>query len=115
MHVHDLAHFTDVHLYCSLFLLNDVDPFFFFFFFFFGLQGWPAALSGRDLVGIAQTGSGKTLAVSSHTRAHTHTRTHSEVMPCVFPSLSAVHSSRNCPHQPPAVFGTWRWTDCMYP
>lgn len=26
-------------------------------------QGWPVALSGRDLVGIAQTGSGKTLAV----------------------------------------------------
>jgi len=27
-------------------------------------QGWPIALSGRDMVGIAQTGSGKTLAVS---------------------------------------------------
>lgn len=26
-------------------------------------QGWPIALSGRDIVGIAQTGSGKTLAV----------------------------------------------------
>jgi len=26
-------------------------------------QGWPLALSGRDLVGIAQTGSGKTLSV----------------------------------------------------
>ena len=25
-------------------------------------QGWPVALSGRDMVGIAQTGSGKTLA-----------------------------------------------------
>jgi len=25
-------------------------------------QGWPAALSGRDLIGIAQTGSGKTLS-----------------------------------------------------
>jgi len=30
-------------------------------------QGWPLALSGRDMVGIAQTGSGKTLAVSSVT------------------------------------------------
>lgn len=29
-------------------------------------QAWPIALSGRDLVGIAQTGSGKTLAVSIH-------------------------------------------------
>lgn len=26
-------------------------------------QGWPVALSGRDLVGIAQTGSGKTISV----------------------------------------------------
>ena len=25
-------------------------------------QGWPAALSGKDIVGIARTGSGKTLA-----------------------------------------------------
>ena len=25
-------------------------------------QGWPIAMSGRDLVGIAETGSGKTLA-----------------------------------------------------
>lgn len=29
-------------------------------------QGWPLALSGKDMVGIAQTGSGKTLAVSHH-------------------------------------------------
>ena len=27
-------------------------------------QGWPIALSGYDVVGIAQTGSGKTLSVS---------------------------------------------------
>merc|ERR1711937_457773 len=26
------------------------------------VQGWPIALSGRDMVGIAETGSGKTLA-----------------------------------------------------
>lgn len=25
-------------------------------------QGWPMALSGRDLIGLAETGSGKTLA-----------------------------------------------------
>lgn len=28
-------------------------------------QGWPLALSGQDMVGIAQTGSGKTLSVSN--------------------------------------------------
>lgn len=28
-------------------------------------QGWPIALSGLNMVGIAQTGSGKTLAVST--------------------------------------------------
>ena len=28
-------------------------------------QGWPLALSGKDMVGIAQTGSGKTLSVST--------------------------------------------------
>jgi len=28
-------------------------------------QGWPIALSGRDMVGIAMTGSGKTLSVSN--------------------------------------------------
>lgn len=27
-------------------------------------QGWPVALSGLDMVGVAQTGSGKTLSVS---------------------------------------------------
>lgn len=26
------------------------------------MQGWPIALAGRDMVGIAETGSGKTLA-----------------------------------------------------
>jgi len=26
------------------------------------VQGWPIALAGRDMVGIAETGSGKTLA-----------------------------------------------------
>lgn len=31
-------------------------------------QGWPIALSGRDMVGIAQTGSGKTLAVSVYSQ-----------------------------------------------
>jgi ATP-dependent RNA helicase DDX5/DBP2 len=36
-------------------------------------QGWPMALSGRDIVGIAQTGSGKTLSVSLKTHVCTLT------------------------------------------
>jgi len=36
-------------------------------------QGWPLALSGRDLVGIAQTGSGKTLSVSWRSCVIVHT------------------------------------------
>lgn len=33
-------------------------------------QGWPIALSGRDLVGIAKTGSGKTLAYTLPALVH---------------------------------------------
>jgi len=33
-------------------------------------QGWPIALSGRDMVGIAQTGSGKTLAYALPATVH---------------------------------------------
>ncbi|KAJ8955955.1 hypothetical protein NQ314_006804 [Rhamnusium bicolor] len=33
-------------------------------------QGWPIAMSGRDMVGIAQTGSGKTLAYTLPATVH---------------------------------------------
>ena len=33
-------------------------------------QGWPIALSGKDMVGIAQTGSGKTLAFAIPALTH---------------------------------------------
>lgn len=35
-------------------------------------QGWPIALSGRDMVGIAETGSGKTLAFMLPGIVHTY-------------------------------------------
>lgn len=42
-------------------------------------QGWPLALSGKDMVGIAQTGSGKTLAVSvSHLPPFINPSNHSD-------------------------------------
>lgn len=33
-------------------------------------QGWPIAMSGRDMIGIAQTGSGKTLAYTLPATVH---------------------------------------------
>lgn len=35
-------------------------------------QGWPMALSGKDMVGVAQTGSGKTLAFLLPAIIHIH-------------------------------------------
>jgi ATP-dependent RNA helicase DDX5/DBP2 len=37
-------------------------------------QGWPIAMSGKDMVGVAQTGSGKTLGVSFHSIQFKYTR-----------------------------------------
>ncbi|PNF14191.1 ATP-dependent RNA helicase p62 [Cryptotermes secundus] len=39
-------------------------------------QGWPIAMSGRDLVGIAQTGSGKTLAYILPATVHINNQEH---------------------------------------
>ncbi|KAK9891977.1 hypothetical protein WA026_017460 [Henosepilachna vigintioctopunctata] len=41
-------------------------------------QGWPVALSGRDLVGIAQTGSGKTLAYMLPATVHINNQQRSQ-------------------------------------
>ncbi|KAL2332287.1 hypothetical protein Fmac_019868 [Flemingia macrophylla] len=37
-------------------------------------QGWPMALKGRDLIGIAETGSGKTLAYLLPALVHVNTQ-----------------------------------------
>jgi ATP-dependent RNA helicase DDX5/DBP2 len=39
-------------------------------------QGWPMALSGRDMVGIAQTGSGKTLSFLLPAVVHINAQAH---------------------------------------
>lgn len=42
-------------------------------------QGWPLALSGKDMVGIAQTGSGKTLSVSFTSITHNVNKYYSDL------------------------------------
>lgn len=75
-------------------------------------QGWPLALSGKDMVGIAQTGSGKTLSVSCWTIDAS----------CVFADVFlsvfsfAVPAACHRTHQPSSVPGAWRRSDreCLY-
>ena len=45
-------------------------------------QGWPIALSGRDMVGIAETGSGKTLAFMLPAIVHVHNQDVIQVIYC---------------------------------
>lgn len=60
-------------------------------------QGFPLALSGRDMVGIAQTGSGKTLAVrdphllpTAIENAHTQVSIPSDLMFTHFNILNSI-------------------------
>jgi superfamily II DNA/RNA helicase len=67
-------------------------------------QGWPMALSGRDMVGIAETGSGKTLSyllVGSRSYFSFH-ESHS-------PAVIARYRALEC--ATPAA--TWRWAHCF--
>lgn len=82
-------------------------------------QGFPLALSGRDMVGIAQTGSGKTLSVRRtfpprpvHRRQCR--RRNTAVQTLSPPPLSSVSPARYRSHQSPALLGAWRWTHCEY-
>lgn len=76
-------------------------------------QGWPLALSGQDMVGIAQTGSGKTLSVSFLSLSHDINK-HSVVRWCKWLLCICLTVSAAChrPHQPSAFPGTWRWSNC---
>ena len=60
------------------------------------IQGWPVALSGRDMVGIAETGSGKTLAFLGPAIVHINAQ----------PSLAQAHcgSEHSCVHPVDAGF-----------
>ncbi len=54
-------------------------------------QGWPMALQGRDLIGLAETGSGKTLAYLLPAIVHINAQPH----------LGAPHAAQ--PRQPLAL------------
>ena len=68
-------------------------------------QSWPLALSGRDLVGIAQTGSGKTMAYTlpslMHVEGNMHRRRHG-------PSVLVLAPTRELAQQIKEVFNTFR-------
>lgn len=64
-------------------------------------QGWPIALSGRDMVGIAQTGSGKTLAYMLPALVHINHQT--RVMRGDGPSVLVLAPTRELAQQIQAV------------
>lgn len=55
-------------------------------------QGWPMALKGRDLIGLAQTGSGKTLAF-------------------LLPAIVHINSQ---PYLGGHAADDFRWQDCLF-
>jgi superfamily II DNA/RNA helicase len=72
-------------------------------------QAWPMALSGRDVVAIAQTGSGKTIAFALPAMLHIN------AFVTVF--LSILRGSRS--HLQSTSTLSWRWAyrtcSCTYP
>lgn len=61
-------------------------------------QGFPLALSGRDMVGIAQTGSGKTLSVSPMASSPYFTKAESVeiALQHIWPPSHSFHFSISC-------------------
>lgn len=71
-------------------------------------QGWPIALSGRDLVAIAQTGSGKTLGVSLNNNIN--------VIKFFFVlnyHIISVYFAGDCPYYSSTPFESWRWSNSI--
>lgn len=85
-------------------------------------QGFPLALSGRDMVGIAQTGSGKTLSVrcvffftcTHHTDEFHRWKMWKKTEPVFHIFLLSVSPACNRAHQSSALLGAWRWTHCTW-
>jgi hypothetical protein len=78
-------------------------------------QGWPIALSGRDMVGIAQTGSGKTLAVSPcYDFPGIYDRFFAILSGIIKPIILyfSVYFACRCPHQPPSQTSARRGPCC---
>lgn len=78
-------------------------------------QGWPMALSGRDMVGIAQTGSGKTLAYALPAVVHINAQPSLQVGDgpialVLAPTRElAVQIRQEC-----TKFGKWIRSTCVY-
>jgi ATP-dependent RNA helicase DDX5/DBP2 len=64
------------------------------------------ALSGRDVVAIAQTGSGKTISFALPAMLHIN---------AYIPSIFFIECEVYYPHFQPAASGTWRWAHSSCP
>lgn len=85
-------------------------------------QGWPMALKGRDLIGIAETGSGKTLAYLLPSIVHVNAqpilskeirkqlRQLDFILDVRVPFLTMLPLS--CRPFVYDIFRSWRWTNC---
>lgn len=60
-------------------------------------QGWPMALKGRDLIGLAETGSGKTLAYLLPAVVHVNAQPYLG-MPCIGVSFSSASPAKEASH-----------------
>ncbi len=57
-------------------------------------QGWPMALQGRDLIGLAETGSGKTLAYLLPAIVHINAQPHLGALPAPQPLVTWLATPR---------------------
>ena len=62
-------------------------------------QGWPMALLGRDLIGLAETGSGKTLAYLLPAIVHINAQPHL----CTAPREALAVACASCPCRKPGL------------
>lgn len=82
-------------------------------------QGWPMALKGRDLIGIAETGSGKTLAYLLPAIVHVNAQPFlgklvsemASILNALFPFMFCSLGRHKCGYFP-YIFSSRRWPYC---